>query len=246
MAVILVIIFVFFLIILGSHTSLKQAADDEKVRLEKETTDLKENYNFSAEHKAYGSTINGFVIDPVTRRLAIRLISGCKVFKSSEILEAAVITNGQTITKTSRGSQIGGAIVGGVLTGGVGAIIGGLSGKKTSVETITEIKVRIVVKDINNPIYDITVLQGNLIKDPESISNLKNLANTWYNIIRVFIEDTDPKSDASDTFIKSIEAPMTPSSEILSDIERLSELRDKGILTEEEFTSKKKMLLDKL
>src|SRR5690625_2106720 len=53
-----------------------------------------------------------------------------------DIIESEVVVDSHTITKTARGSQIGGAAVGGVLLGGVGAIIGGLSGGTGSFEQV--------------------------------------------------------------------------------------------------------------
>lgn len=48
-----------------------------------------------------------------------------------DILSSEIFENGVTITKTARGNQLGGALIGGLALGGVGAIIGGLSGKIT-------------------------------------------------------------------------------------------------------------------
>ena len=50
-------------------------------------------------------------------------------YSLKDLLQVEIIEDNVTITKTSRTSQVGGAIVGGMLAGGVGAVIGGLSGK---------------------------------------------------------------------------------------------------------------------
>ncbi|MFJ7982229.1 hypothetical protein ACIQ1D_18380 [Lysinibacillus xylanilyticus] len=42
-----------------------------------------------------------------------------KKYTYEDILEVEVLVDGETITKTSRGSQLGGALLGGVLAGGV-------------------------------------------------------------------------------------------------------------------------------
>lgn len=64
----------------------------------------------------------------------------CKAISFKEILgfnvydNSTVIYSGQTaVTKSSTGSSLGRAVVGGVLLGGVGAIIGGTTGKKETV-----------------------------------------------------------------------------------------------------------------
>ena len=71
-----------------------------------------------------------------------------------DILSVEIIEDGVSVTRTSRRSQLGGALVGGVLAGGVGAIIGGTSGGKTTSENI--IKVNDI--DIHNPINTINFI----------------------------------------------------------------------------------------
>ena len=60
-----------------------------------------------------------------------------KLINFSDILSCEIIKDGITVTKTSRGSQIVGTVIGGAIMGGAGAIIGGLSGKKTSSEKLS-------------------------------------------------------------------------------------------------------------
>ena len=63
-----------------------------------------------------------------------------ETYDYKDILESEIMEDGKTITNTSRSSQLGGAIIGGVLAGGTGAVIGGLSGKKSSEQEITGIR----------------------------------------------------------------------------------------------------------
>jgi len=75
-----------------------------------------------------------------------------RTFSYKDILESEVIIDGETVTKTSRTSQVGGAILGGIFAGGVGAVIGGLSGKTASKEKVKTIQLKIIVNDIKNPL----------------------------------------------------------------------------------------------
>jgi hypothetical protein len=69
-----------------------------------------------------------------------------------KILESKIIENGETVTRTSRTSQVTGIAVGTLLAGGIGAIVGGLSGKTMSSKSIKEIQLELIIDDVNDPI----------------------------------------------------------------------------------------------
>ncbi len=70
-----------------------------------------------------------------------------------DVLSIEIVEDGVSITRLSRRSQLGGALVGGVLAGGVGTIIRGTIGTKTTIETVKTIDILKTVNDIQNPIY---------------------------------------------------------------------------------------------
>lgn len=77
-----------------------------------------------------------------------------------DIIESEVVMDSHTITKTARGSQIGGAAVGGILLGGIGAIIGGLSGNKGSFDQVKEMDIKLTVNNLEKPVHKINFLDG--------------------------------------------------------------------------------------
>src|SRR5690625_1057278 len=89
-----------------------------------------------------------------------------KTFEGSfnDIVEVEVVVDEHSISKTSRGSQIGGMAVGGLLLGGLGAIIGGLSGSRKKVIKIQRMSLKLVVNSYKNPIIRIDFLGGNADK----------------------------------------------------------------------------------
>ncbi len=80
------------------------------------------------------------------------------IYPFKDILETRIVENDTTITKTSRTSQIGGAVLGGLLVGNVGAVIGGLSGSKTSENMVDKLELIIIVNSFNNPVIKIPFL----------------------------------------------------------------------------------------
>jgi hypothetical protein len=105
-----------------------------------------------------------------------------------ELVSIEVVSNGRTITKTNRGSQVLGAAVGGLALGGVGAIIGGLSGSTRADEKTTSVVLRLITKDIDHPLIDIVVHSGFSLR-PDALKKLPYYADMeqWYARIQAII-----------------------------------------------------------
>lgn len=107
-----------------------------------------------------------------------------------DILSVEIIEDGVSVTRTSRSSQLGGALVGGVLSGGVGAIIGGASGSKTTTENIKQINLLITVNDIHNPIYTINFFSSNVDSTVQNTNHKDAImvCKEWYSILTHIIK----------------------------------------------------------
>lgn len=118
-----------------------------------------------------------------------------KQYSYSDILESRIVENKESITVTSRGSQIGGALLGGIIAGGIGAIIGGLSGSKHNINKIDSLELYIIVNDTIQPIQKISFLKndnGMSPKDKKYIE-IKNRVEHWHSLISVLIRRADEK-----------------------------------------------------
>lgn len=121
-----------------------------------------------------------------------------KQYSFSDIIESRIEENGESITKTSRGSQIGGAIVGGVIAGGVGAVIGGLSGEKKNITKIKSLELVIVVNDTIHPIHKIKLFSNTGISPTDkNYVSIKEQVEHWHSLMSVFIKQADHKSKTS-------------------------------------------------
>lgn len=112
-----------------------------------------------------------------------------KIINFEDIVEVKLIEDNVTVTKTSRGSQLGGALVGGALAGGVGAVIGGLSASSTSEEKVESIKLEIVVDSLTNPVYSVQFLNEILpiYKYEQNYKEHAEKANHWYRVTSVIV-----------------------------------------------------------
>jgi hypothetical protein len=117
-------------------------------------------------------------------------------FNFNQIIESSVKEDGETLIKSSRGSQIGGAIVGSVLAGSVGGIIGGLGASKTSKETTKKINLQIVVDSIISPVHQISFLnsQESVQKDNIIYQEADRQITKWHKIMSVIIKRNELNS----------------------------------------------------
>lgn len=110
-----------------------------------------------------------------------------------DILQIEIIQDEESITQTSRGSQLAGTIVGGLALGGTGMIVGGLSGKKNHHTKVSNIGLQFVVNDTSNPVRRILFyeyllpLKTNEDKYKNSYSNV----NEWFKLVEVLIHQAD-------------------------------------------------------
>lgn len=158
----------------------------------------------------------------------------------NDILEVEVLEDGCQVTKTSRTSQLGGALLGGLLLGGTGAVIGGLSGNKVTTNMVQKGELKIIVNDKNNPFYILTFfICEKPIEKSKVIESIpyKDLLY-WHGLISLLIRNADAKDKAS---ISNDDRQNNKS--IADELNKLKKLLDEGIITEAEFKKLKEKLL---
>lgn len=219
----------------------KKAVEDHLAHIE----------DFSATHKVMGNDSNvigndgntGLAIDEQRKKVCLidyrQQNIATRVFSYKDLLSSEIFEDGATVTKTVRTSQIGGALIGGLALGGVGAIIGGLSGKTQTTGKIKKICLRLTVNDMKNPLHDINFLNFETKKDSFTYKQTIQQARHWHALIEVLIKRADMEDKASVTN----DASQIQSNSIADEIKKLVELRDAGVLSGEEFEQQKTRLL---
>lgn len=171
------------------------------------------------------------------------------VLNYKDILEAEIIEDGNTITKTSRSSQLGGALIGGILAGGVGAIIGGLSGEKSSEEEAVRVDLKVVINNTKEPIQIINFLLDDRIdpltmkpfginKKSQTFKDAMKEVNHWHSLLSVVIRMADAEDEKTSV--------PSPSSSVADELRKLSDLVKEGLLTEDEYKQQKENVLKNL
>ncbi|ARK32401.1 SHOCT domain-containing protein [Halalkalibacter krulwichiae] len=168
-------------------------------------------------------------------------------YSYKDLLESHILEDGVSTTKTSRTSQIGGALIGGLLVGGVGALIGGLSGKKKTAEEVKSVKLQIVVNDTKKPVQEISFLKQKVEvkKDNPLYEQALVDATHWHKLISVLIKQADQEDKVMNAQTNiELESGQKQNTYIHADeIRKLHDLFKEGIITEEEFDIQKKKII---
>lgn len=154
-----------------------------------------------------------------------------------EIIECEVIEDKNTVMK----GGVGRAVVGGVLAGGVGAIVG--ANTRASKNMIYNLQIRIITSNINNSLCTIDIINNmaGVNIDSYEYKNGIVFANEVYATI-VSIINQNKKQEDKESLIKD----NNTEGNYFKQLEQLNDLRGKGIITQEEFETKKRELLNKI
>lgn len=148
------------------------------------------------------------------------------IFLFDDIVNYEIIEDGTSVMS----GGLGRAIVGGMAFGGAGAIVGGVTGAKITKQNINELGVKIVTRNPRYPSMYINILKHNKVKQGSILYNEAQGILRQIMTELTLMQDTlkrEPHSVGSD----------------VGELIQYKELLDKGILTQEEFDTKKKQIL---
>ena len=160
----------------------------------------------------------------------------------SKIEEVEIISNGNTIVKSNRGSQAAGAALGAALLGPAGLIVGGLSGSTTAREKIEQVKVRIRIQDVVKPLYELVVFnseqKGGVKPDSFLVKSALAPVEELMARLKNIITDETRASKATKQISNK------PHS-IANELSELHKLLQSGVINELEFSDLKTKLIGK-
>lgn len=201
--------------------------------------------DFNARHRFSTSNNRSAILyDEEAGKIGFMSVAGdeprFEVFAQNELVSSEVDVDGETVTKTMRGSQLAGAAVGAIVAGGVGAIIGGLSGKQSQNQKVKSIKLKVVVDRPGSPSRQITFLNTETEKGSPEFQSAAKEAATWQDRIAVLIRRAQ-SAGANDTPA----APMSASGSNgnVDQLERLWSLKEKGAISDDEYNRQKNQIL---
>lgn len=150
----------------------------------------------------------------------------------SSILECEILENNISIAK----GGIGRAVIGGVVAGGVGAVVGSSTAKNSSYSD--QLSLRIITKNLDHPLFVITYVSYKTKKSSSLYqSKFKDIQQLYALLTSIIKSNEDSLSE------NKTQGEMESLTE---QIKKLSDLHKDGILTDQEFESKKADILSRM
>lgn len=189
-----------------------------------------------------------FSIDEKNRKI-LYLIASSKerhLIDYENVISVEIIEDSNRTFSKSSLRTIGGGVVGGIVGGGAGAIIGGLSGTTHEKKNISKIAVRILLRNYSIPSLYIYCLNTDTTSMGESLSSEHPYcidaireAREIADHLSVIIDMMDREYQHQENML--ISEPKNQS--VADELEKLYSLKEKGLLSEEEFQKQKERLL---
>lgn len=161
-------------------------------------------------------------------------------FHYKDIVAVEIQVDGDT-TVSSKSASLGGALAGGVIAGGLGAVIGGSSmGKAKSKKKVSSIKVHILLRHCSVDSFDISCMS-------DMATNVET-SHPWYTEGYANAQKTyDALMLAMDMVKERTVQPqvIVQQKSSIEELKELAELKQQGLITEEEFAVMKAKILSK-
>lgn len=176
----------------------------------------------------------GIAIDKTKNKIALLTPYSREIVDFDQIVSSEVCIDSKSIVKSDLGNLVFRAAVGGLLSGGAGAIIGGVTASKTTYENIKSVDLKILVNGNGGSIHNISFYKkGDFGSSVSSVDQ----AGYWHDLLTIAMEASKSKP-------KATAIPVHQTQQSLSDqLQALIQMRQSGILTEEEFISAKAKVL---
>jgi hypothetical protein len=156
---------------------------------------------------------------------------------AGKIISVTVYEDQRTLTHTHRGRQIGAAFVGSKIAGSTGAVIGALGARAHSEDLVNRVTLRIELEGTVKPILDVEFLTAPAPRGSHFHESASREARAWSSLITAMIRSADEAPDEVSPTAGAIQESK------LEMLEKLGALRDRGILTQDEFETQKAKIL---
>lgn len=197
---------------------------------------------FQIEKEAKEPSGNFYLaIDPKNKRwvLVIPNLPHPYVYKFKELISYELVDDGETTYSSNTGK----ALVGGLLFGAAGAVVGAASKKKVKT-TCKDMHIDLNINVIKSPMQVLQIINdAEISRDSELYKQKLAFAKNVMAMLAYIKENAEP-SEPEETHPeqKQLESQQR-TGDIYAEIEKLHTLKEKGIITDEEFQKKKRSLL---
>ena len=144
---------------------------------------IENNRKFAPSRKA-GSLTTAIYLDEVSNKFKIvgAREKTNQIFSYSDLIDCELIEDGNSIIKTSALPK---AIAGGILFGGIGAVVGGITGKQTEKKYCNKLSVKFTVKNCKYFSINLDLIKKKTKKDSKEYKKAFNLAQEILSAAKV-------------------------------------------------------------
>lgn len=255
--VVLVIFSVFLLIFLVLLLFVdNKGKNEEKMNIERRGQELNkasEEFHVSAFVDGYMNSFK-FIVDDVEKNIIfMETDSKKKIIPFQDIIDVEVIENNKTVSSKSMMRTVGGAVLGNFIAGGAGMIVGGLSGDTNTKKFVSKVQVKIKLRNLQEPsilidcfdIYELSEKVKKEVKVTDFIygpiyKECVEKAEKILELVGVII-DANEKGQS----INSTKNEEEPEKNTVAELEKLVAMKEKGLLSDEEFALMKSSVIKK-
>lgn len=134
--------------------------------------------------------IAGIAVDRTNKRFKLDYYPG-KLFEFEDVIKYQLNENGQTVT--SGGLSVGRALVGSALFGGVGAIVGGVTGKRKSMNTVDELSIGITMRGREAGLYKVPIITKRTRKSSKIYQQVMREVEQILSVFDIMVDETQRK-----------------------------------------------------
>lgn len=165
---------------------------------------------------------DGIIFDNTTKRVLCSGIRGIMGINYNSIVGYNLINEGHDEKKKHTLAR---ATTGAILGGGIGAVVGAVSGKGKSLAYIDRLGVNVSLKNGGN--FEIITIH----------------TTSKTSSSRILIQENNEICSLLDSIITNNQAEYQSSNDNIDQLKKLKELVDQGVITQEDFETKKKQIL---
>ncbi len=239
------IVFILAVFIIGVIVVCIVLSNERKNNLERLNNRMKELNikNISSQITAPNCTYI-LISNDQDKRFYIILLDYSMSFRYDEIIGFETFSDNQSINFKSTSSTLGRAAVGGILLGGVGAIVGGMSGKSKNINSASSVNIKIHTNNANKPFINLSTFNAREVCNEGRVLSNKFNWNFYINGLEVaekiesLIANVMAQNDLNspDTSVSSF----SNADELI----KMAHLLEKGLISQEEFDKAKYKILN--
>ena len=171
-----------------------------------------------------------------------------KLIDVHKVLNVELSIDDKTVYKAGSIASLAGAAVGGVTFGGAGAIVGSLTSARKNTGKISNLSIKLRINDTNNPLLEINFIDKPTKSSNEDVIKKMKVAEKWTNLIEVMrhriAESKSTPQKTNDDNSQDINAKLQLSIE--ERLSKLNDLKNRSLLTSEEYDKKRAEILSEL